>query len=544
MSGTTPPVPATTLHGAEGVSLYSKRAGATLPTVKIAQRSKDLAALERLRNLPRDLMGGTAAMQAQGGLYLPKQKGESKGEFERRLFSSFLAPFFKQAINGLVGMVFAEDIELGEDVPPEFRGSDDASRRDGWAENIDLAGNNLTVFARGFFRDLLVDGDGAIMVDAPRPILAPTGEPAQISQSEARQAGVRLKWVHIPASAILRAPYEFRDGRRRLREFAYVEMIDDVQHIRKWFAGVDGAPARWELWRENDKKSDYERIEEGASSIADIPVARKPLEDGEPPLGHLAEVCLEHYQLSSDLHNWMHAALGPALFGSGLTPQEAEGVVEVGPLRFLCASVPGATLGWINADPSSFKVGQDRQRALEERIAELASRPLTQAIDPTATQVRADKAEAHSTLKAWAMCFKDVLEQALAITAQFMGWPTGGSVMVNTEFGAEQIDQVKVQALQGLRTADASGKPAISRKALLKAMIEACVLPDGFDLEADAEQIEEEMRETGGGSGNLGRQRAALRRVAELVAGGMEPDEAVQVAEEEADGAEPKVRTA
>jgi hypothetical protein len=117
-----------------------------------------------LANLPRTLMGGTKAMRAAGERYLPKFAAETQANYNARLGRSTLFNAFKKTVADMTGRVFSKPIVLGKDVPPELVE---------YAENIDLTGRHLNIFARDVFYDSLQPGIGFIYVDAPPAPFAP-----------------------------------------------------------------------------------------------------------------------------------------------------------------------------------------------------------------------------------------------------------------------------------------------------------------------------------------------------------------------------------
>jgi hypothetical protein len=109
----------------------------------VAKRSKASEAMLSAIEGPRALMGGTRAMRATGKRFLPKFEAESQEAYEARLSASWLFNGFRKTVRDMTGRVFDKPAEIAEG--PDVLAT--------WAENIDLAGNDLSVFARQVFED-------------------------------------------------------------------------------------------------------------------------------------------------------------------------------------------------------------------------------------------------------------------------------------------------------------------------------------------------------------------------------------------------------
>src|SRR5262245_10017183 len=124
-----------------------------------SKRSKASEAQQPALRTCRDVNEGNERIKAQGQIYLPAEPAEDGPNYRNRLARSVFTNFFRRAIDGLTGLVFAKDPQLGTDVPARIVVD---------AENIDLAGTHLDVFAREIFADAQVAGHAAILVDFPR----------------------------------------------------------------------------------------------------------------------------------------------------------------------------------------------------------------------------------------------------------------------------------------------------------------------------------------------------------------------------------------
>lgn len=88
------------------------------------------------------LMGGTLEMRRQGENYLPKWPNEDEDAYKKRLSVATLLPVYEESIKQNIGRIFAEPTVLSEETPAKIRE---------YAENIDMEGSRLDVWAQQFF---------------------------------------------------------------------------------------------------------------------------------------------------------------------------------------------------------------------------------------------------------------------------------------------------------------------------------------------------------------------------------------------------------
>jgi hypothetical protein len=110
------------------------------------------------------LLGGTVAMREAGATYMPRFPLECDASYKERLATATLFPAFSETVSNLSGHVFARPVVVGEDVPAAIQAQ---------AQNIDLQGSNLTVFAATWFHRALAYGMAHVLVDFPRRQSAP-----------------------------------------------------------------------------------------------------------------------------------------------------------------------------------------------------------------------------------------------------------------------------------------------------------------------------------------------------------------------------------
>src|SRR5690606_538296 len=121
-----------------------------------------LPAVEAMRadwSVVAPLMGGTKAMRAAGRKLLPQYPGDEVDTYTQRLEQSTLLPACRETVRNMTDRVFAEPMQLGDDVPQEIQG---------WCEHIDLAGNAVNAWAVDWFETGLSHGICHALVEHPR----------------------------------------------------------------------------------------------------------------------------------------------------------------------------------------------------------------------------------------------------------------------------------------------------------------------------------------------------------------------------------------
>jgi len=458
--------------------------------------------MQKLWVKPRALMGGTAAMRAATTTYLPKEAGESQAEYENRVARSFLFNAFKKTISNVTSKVFSRPMVLNDDVPEMIKGRGETRNKPyvgGWAENIDLAGRNIDVFAADVFSDGVQTGISHILVDmqAPMRLVDANGVERLPTLAEERQANRRPYFVHVKAENLIGWRSENISGREVLTQIRIKEcvsvpdgefgevLVDRVRVLE---------PNRYRVYQKKSEGIQWEIIEEGPVTLGFIPLAtfyakRTGFMTAEPPLIDLADLNIAHWQSSSDQRHILHFARVPILFGAGLDTDN--GLTEIGSNRMLTAQDAGASLQVVEHTGAAIAAGRQDLLDLEDKMRMMGLEIMTpRSGDVTATASSIDAAEAHSTVKQMALAFQDAVEQALGFMANWAGkaGDAGGSVTVNTDFG---ISLMNASDIDQLIKAKAMGD--ISRETFWDELKRRGFLQDDFDPDEETIRLEDEM---------------------------------------------------
>ena len=395
-------------------------------------------AIQRTR-LSRDLMGGTPAMRRGG--WIKKGSAENFADYVNRRDSAVLFNGFKRTLGYLAGQVFKKDLEITR----ESQLYDLFTRMQ---NDIDLQGNDLRTFAQRFFIMAVHDGAMCLLVQYPTVRMNDAGqywddvneEWVTRTRETDQTQGWRPYFTALNYDKILGARFEYINGVKVLTQLRILETVinkgefdvddEEIEQVRLLERG------RWSTWRkvgEQGGKETWAMVDEGKTSISDIPLA--VFMPGEriteitaiPALEDLAFLNMRHFVASADQQVLMQFVRRPPWFGRALV-QEGE-TVQFGPGRMVHSNDPNAALTSVGIDPSSVEAGRGELKDLEDRMSLYGLMMLMPTLrasgGKTATQAQQESAESVSQLMNWAQSFKDCFDQAFKFAAMYEGIEVG-----------------------------------------------------------------------------------------------------------------------
>ena len=402
-------------------------------------------------DLCRTLMGGTRAMRAKGEAYLPKKGSETDKEYGRRLQAAYLDNFYQKTITFYLGQVFKKELAYQSGNDDKY---DDAFF-DSFKENVDLAGNNLTVFGKQVFQAGLVDGVVFVLVDYVRVETEVDPETGRLMFRDPEDQAWKVKsvavderlklrpyFIMVQASQVLDAWAEFDTGALTLRHFRYKEIIEvpedeegldrkQVTQVIAWW------PDRWEKWRIGDKGKSM--VDAGPNKLGVIPVSwftpgePKGGLTARPPLDDLAELNCAYWAATADHEGrLMPYVRSPAFFAKCVEPPKGEDTLIMSPAAMIAASDPGASIASVGVDSASTVNSQNDLKEKREAMRDYGLQTVQAGVTATMSDNVATNAAA--SLKGWCADFKDCLENAHRHAALYQGQKDGPPISVNTEF--------------------------------------------------------------------------------------------------------------
>lgn len=463
------------------------------------------------------MRGGVEKMRQGGTLYLPRlQEENSKSKdaggtiYDPYMLRLARAPFtniFGDIVLNLSSKPFAKELKLDEKTPQNYKD---------YSENIDSQGNSLHVFAEEWFTNAVEYSISWVLVDYTKAIPV-AGRALSIAEEKAQK--LRPYWVQIPPKMLKAVYTDYING----VEVVTHARIDEptttlngfierkVQRIRVFNREpltFDAAqkpssygPPTWAIWESTLDPStnitSWIQVDGGALTIPEIPMVkfitgrRQP---GtfviDPALRDIAFMQVYEYQQESNIESIITQSCFPMLSGNGVIPP-ADGVVPVGPRAVLFAPVQsdGTAGSWDYVEPAatSIKVAMDKLENTRNEMRDLGKQPLTMT-NLTVITTGQVAVKANSLVQAWAIRFKDAVEQCWKFTAMWIGdAKTEPEIIIHTDFNAGLDDGKGFDAVMKLRTNN-----DISASAAIDAAVRYSYLPDGFDKKADEKLLADE----------------------------------------------------
>lgn len=385
------------------------------------------------------LMGGTKAMRAAGKALLPQYPAEEDDTYKQRLALSTLLPAYAETVGNMTDRVFAEPLQLGDDVPEAIKTL---------CQDIDRAGNDLNNWAVEWFRVGLSHGLCHALVDYPQ-----TG--GLRTRADELAAGVRPYVVLVKPEQVL----GWRSDGGRLTQVRYLELVEEpdgdfgvtaVAQIRVLEPGV------WRTYRSSDKDGVWALYAEGTNSLSRIPwvtfyTGRTGFMTARPPLIELAHLNVKHWQSQSDQDNLLHVARVPLLF-TFTDDEQFKLVISAGSATRMPkdgdAKYVEHTGAAINAGRQALLDLIDEMRMAGAKLLQKDTQQ-----SKTATQAEEEAAQELSPLARMAGQFADCLAQLLQHMAEYRGEAKGGSVEMRGNFEQDYAPEVSLPQLVSMANA-------------------------------------------------------------------------------------------
>lgn len=446
----------------------------------VAKRSPASQRMVDQSAIGRALMGGTRAMREAGTLYLEQFEAESSRLYRARLSQSWLFNGYRKTVRDMTGRVFAKPVTLGEGAPADI-----VAR----AENIDLAGNDLSLFARRVFMDAMQAGVSYIWVDAPQ-------REGVVTKVDAQRRNLRPYFVHLSAEDILGWKAEAIDNVMTLTQLRMMERVErqdpddefsqsQVEQVRV-IDRRDGSLLT-RLFQREDKSDSWQVANEFTTAIPEIPVApvylqRADFMTGEPPLDDLADVNVAHWQSQSDQRNALRFGRVPMLHATGRDHDDGDVVISSAVVNVSRAT--DARLEWVPYDTGPLQMGRQDLKDLEFQMETFGLQLLVQQHQQSATGEVLDAKKETSQLSMFADALKDGLERAFQFMSLYDGGDASIEVEVNDDFGASMMTAQEATVLLGAVNAG-----HLSRDTFLGELARRGMLAADLDVDEEAERL-------------------------------------------------------
>jgi hypothetical protein len=487
---------------------YSLLAGSSDPNSP-AYASPAYREMEPRWQLVDDVKEGTGAIRRRKETYLPKFEAETPKDWDTRVNMTFVTDYYATTIEEHVGLVFAEPMKLGDDVPAQIRAL---------AEDIDGEGNHLDVFAATVLSKAFHYGHVVLYTDKPdasnlqnkaeerraqvRPYVQMYPAPDVLRWRTATVGGVKVI-VQIALKESETEPDGIFGSRAcvRIREFSQVVFYDEFTGRATGLGGIT-----WKAWKQAapGEKEDPAAPLGGYTATGEGPIIgpkqipARVVYGGEklgvlwtrPHAYRLAEATIEHTQLKSDYRTGIHKTnvATPIFIGrntvstdqAGQTVQMGQGIdIPIGgDAKFL--ETTGAAIGGTRQALIDM---QDDMRRQGATIDDATGKVMT------AKEAGIYAKQRNAKIVRAARSLQDALEGVFADMAAFMTIDGGGSLAINQDYAGQGIDPAYLTVLVSAYQAG-----ALPLDALLYAL-EKGKLPEDFqEQESALRLIAEEMQ--------------------------------------------------
>ncbi len=423
--------------------------------VTVATPSPQVVAMSQKWDLIADLLSGTDAMRAAAERWLPKEPREEQPNYDVRLRRSFLWAIYAETVSKWMGQAIPKP-PPGEKDGSLLVGGIDVSGVSSvirpWLDDFDLAGNNITTVARRYMEYGVTYGLGHLFVDHPTA-------PAGATLADVKDA--RPYAILVDPRSILGWRRLSAEGPEVLGRVRFMETVpspastwDDggtVQQVRvlevQQVSGGTRAQAvrrvAWSTYREQktaDDRSVWIRVAGDVydARMDEIPWAtvygeRTGLLMADPPLRHLADLNLAHWQSYSDYRNTLRLTAVPMLLATGFDNNDLPSVT-VSASNLIRSTKPDADVRWIEFAGSALASQRQHLVDIEAQGKAIGSAVLTAppgGISATADLIR--KGESNAGLHEMVQATEDALNQAIYFMGKWAGISDPGKVKIQRQ---------------------------------------------------------------------------------------------------------------
>jgi hypothetical protein len=470
---------------------------------KPSYRNKTYLAMARAWKIVRDVSKTALHLRDLGKAYLPQFPAEHADDYKDRLGTATLFNAYVRTVQGLVGMVFKKNPVLNEDVPQQIKDH---------AENIDLAGTHLDVFAKEAFEDLF-DGHVLVLVDMQKAL-----GPGATLEDELR-AGLRPYWVKYTADQAINFRKATINGQTEIGQITFEEetCVEDGEYGEKTvmryrtftlvpytdlISSEVKMEVRWEL-KEKQKglngEDAFPVIDGGViPKLSRIPVSvaygkKKGFLQSQPPLLDLALLNISYFQKKSDRDRNLHKCNFPIPIFKGVD----EGIKKIEVGSGLGIRVPADGDAYY-MEPTGNSLEESRLD-LQDLRGEMATLGLSviagqRQAEATATETVIDFTQESSELETMARSFSDMLEQCMGFHAQYLdlGEDKGGSVTLGSHLKSMRLTQAQIATYSSM-----AAQGQLSLLTMWEIMQNSDALPDTFDPKVEEQRLKDQAKNPG-----------------------------------------------
>lgn len=438
----------------------------------------------RRSQLCRDLRAGFPTMVAKASEYLPRYEGESEPDWIARVKMASLRNFYAQAVNSILGKMFAQPPKLNNDVPAALVED---------LKDADLNGNDWTVVAEELVNAALDEGIAWLVIDYHT---VPEVSQRQLTLAEEQKLGVRPYMVVVPQHRVLGVDFDYYNNVYTINQFRFFttvkkkngrfgqKCVDQIRVIE---------PDGFTTYERNEDSTSWDMTQSTPNTLGMVAVIPLSFDKrGQflsfPPLENLAYMNLEHFQIRSDQRRALSVASFPILAQYGVDAKS--GTVRIGPMTSVAFEDPQAKMQWVESQGVHLLAGDRELQRLESQMRTFGLSFENPGMYATATGRNIDASDSIAPIQRWAFRLRDCLNSALWYMAKWRKLASGGTVNVNTSFLKNHIT---VEELKLLVEALKSG--AITKESFLARMQDYGLLSNDMDIAKEVDALATEAQQ-------------------------------------------------
>jgi len=494
-------------------SAKSKQPSATTKPVQTPKEANNQVSYQRPEykemkkywDLVNALNDGTAAMQAAGEKYLPRFSNEEQSTYNIRLKNSILFEAYSDTVDGYVAKPFSEPVKVEGVILDKIQEMID---------DIDGTKRTLSQFLPTFFEKGIHHGVSYILVDYPTTeFVLDNGDVYNIAPTKADEEKLGLKpvFVHITADQIINWQTSRSAGGEEVLDMVVIKS-EEVRPTMSYASEVYDVLTVWrnhiiEVWEKPKDKdeTEYQNIATMKNSLGFIPLVpfytrRIGSMLARPAAERLAWLNLKHFRSDSDQTNILTWIRCPLLYLFGLSQEEMDKPITIGPGRAFKSVNPDAHAGYLEHTGAAASAGERDLKSTEELMELVGMQPLIRSSgDVTATGARIDASKSVCKVQLWVTDLENVVYKAFVIAAQWMKitLPDTFNINIFNNFGIDANTADK-EFLLRLRTAK-----QITHRTLLNEIKRTGVLSEELDVEKEIIELESEFPGAMFGDGDI-----------------------------------------
>ena len=433
-----------------------------------------------------DLIGGTGDMRNAGEAWLPREERESFIQYRARLGRSYLYNAYANTVDRVVAKPFSKNVIL--------KGEEDLPEQLAFLEtDADGQGGDITQVAREVFELGVAYGISYIFVDYPYV--------EGINLATQRQQKVHPYFVVIHPRDLIgwRTEKNEATGQPEVVDVRIKEELilpaGEYGEVKKEVVFCFRGNGTWTRYLYEDEDDAWTVHSEGTHTYPGVPLIpfythkMGPML-AEPALMDLAWLNLCHWQSYSDQRNILRIARMPILHQAGVTEEELEEPITLGPFNAVRSIDPDAKMSFVEHSGKAIGAGRDDLKDLEIQMEVLGMQPFVQPAvkSRTATEVVGVESRTMTTIQAWIRSLENVLETAYMFAATWVGveLPEDFAVDVFNEFGLSFKSEQDIRALDAARM-----RGDISHTTYLRELKRRGIISDDISV---AQEVEDKLR--------------------------------------------------